>query len=372
MRLLDRYLFRELCTPLLYSLAGFFIFWVGADMFREQAFLQPLKLAEIAGYYLVTAPAQLVEILPITLLLGLLYALSNHARNFEITAIRAAGVSIWRLALPYFLVGFAATLIAFVLNEYWVIPDRDARLDLVKRWRAQASPKEAKRGLVELNFSNDIQGRKWHADVYDPKTAQMLKVEVIGSVAGQTEYWLRASNAVYTSPGWTFYNAIEYRPRSETNRIPTPVLKTNVMARPDFTETPEEIRSELKIAARLNLGGGREADLPLREILDYLRFHPELKPEDQKWLFTYLHGRLATPFRCLVVVLIALPFGAASGRRNVFVGVASSIFIAFAYFILARVSIMLGTGGHLAPWLAGWAPNLLFGGVGLFLTFRLR
>jgi len=73
-----------------------------------------------------------------------------------------------------------------------------------------------------------------------------------------------------------------------------------------------------------------------------------------------------------VVVLIALPFGAASGRRNVFVGVASSIGITFAFLLLMRISLALGASGYLPAWLAGWLPNLIFGFIGLWLTARTR
>ena len=73
-----------------------------------------------------------------------------------------------------------------------------------------------------------------------------------------------------------------------------------------------------------------------------------------------------------MVVLIALPFGAAAGRRNVFVGVASSIFIAFGFLVLTRVGLALGTGGHMPAWLAGWLPNIVFGAIGLWLTARAR
>jgi len=70
--------------------------------------------------------------------------------------------------------------------------------------------------------------------------------------------------------------------------------------------------------------------------------------------------------------LIALPFGAAAGRRNVFVGVASSIVICIGYIILAQIGIVLGTGGYLPAWLAGWFANLFFGVLGLWLTARVR
>jgi lipopolysaccharide export system permease protein len=106
------------------------------------------------------------------------------------------------------------------------------------------------------------------------------------------------------------------------------------------------------------------------EILQYLRLHP--KPMQASLLYTKLQGRLATPWTCLVVVLIAIPFGAASGRRNVFVGVASSILIFFAYYVLQQVCLALGAGGSLPAWVAGWLPNLAFGLTGLWLTTRVR
>ena len=105
-------------------------------------------------------------------------------------------------------------------------------------------------------------------------------------------------------------------------------------------------------------------------ILNYLRLHPN--PGQAATLYTKLAGRLATPWMCLVVVLIAIPFGAGSGRRNVYVGVASSILICFAYYVLQQVSLAAGAGGRLPPWLAGWLPNITFGLVGLILTARVR
>lgn len=70
------------------------------------------------------------------------------------------------------------------------------------------------------------------------------------------------------------------------------------------------------------------------------------------------------------MVLIALPFGARSGRHNVFAGVASSLFICFGYFIMQRIAMGLGVGGTLPPLLAAWLPNLVFGLTGLGLIWR--
>jgi len=84
------------------------------------------------------------------------------------------------------------------------------------------------------------------------------------------------------------------------------------------------------------------------------------------------HGRLAAPWTCLVVVLIAIPFGAGSGRRNLFFGVAGSIFIVAGYLLTQKLSLAVGTAGYLPAWLAAWLPNLLFGATGIALTTRVR
>ena len=103
MRLLDRYLLRELLIPLGYCLGGFLVFWIAFDLFSDLGAFQQEKLKplEIGEYYLALLPKLLQDIVaPAALLLALLYTLTNHARHQELTAMRAAGVGLWRLCLP--------------------------------------------------------------------------------------------------------------------------------------------------------------------------------------------------------------------------------------------------------------------------------
>ena len=120
MRRLDRYLLRELMVPLGYCLAGLILFLITADLFAKLSEYQHLKMhgTDIAEYYFFNLPGMLVFVMPISLLLALLYSLTNHARHNEITAMRAAGISLWRLCLPYFAVGLVATGLLYVMNEY--------------------------------------------------------------------------------------------------------------------------------------------------------------------------------------------------------------------------------------------------------------
>ena len=375
MRLLDRYLLRELLVPLGYCLCGFLLFWISSDLFVNLGEFQKKGLVprDIAEYYLVMLPEYLVLVLPIGLLLALLYALTNHARHQEITAIRAAGVSLWRLTLPYLGVGFLASLALFAANEFWV-PSSDERAKAIfKRHQAPDPHAPGRNEYRILGFDNTRDGRKWVIDVYNSETGEMIGPKVYPLVPDSSKPWeLRAERARRIKGVWTFYNVHVFKQAADTNAPPVPALQTNVLAVPEFSETPEEISSEIKISESKTLRAAKKADVPIKDLVNYLRLHSVLSASDRAWLYTKLEGRLAAPWTCVVVVLIAIPFGVAGGRRNVFVGVASSIVICFVYFVLLQIGLALGTSGRLPPWLAAWFPNLSFGLAGLWMTARVR
>jgi lipopolysaccharide export system permease protein len=375
MRLLDRYLLRELLVPLGFCLAGFMLFWVASDLFVSLGELQKkgLGAGDIVQLYLVKLPEFLVLVLPISLLLALLYALTNHARHQEITAIRAAGVSLWRLSLPYLGVGLLASVALFAINELWV-PRSDELARAIERRHQAANPQAPGRNeYPNLYFENRRDGRLWRFGVWNALTGEMTEVGVYPTEQNGAQPWeLRAERARLVDGVWTFYNALVLKEAADTNAPPVPVLRTNVLAVAEFHETREEINSEIKIRERMTIRGAKKADVPIKDLVIFLRLHPRPSRSDWYWLHTKLDGRLAAPWTCLVVVVIALPFGAAGGRRNVYVGVASSIIICFTYVILQQVMLALGTSGRVEPWLAAWLPNLAFGLVGVCLTARLR
>ena len=377
MRLLDRYLFRELLLPLCFCLGGFLLLWSSGELMQKLPDLQKAKMHffDVVEYCLLLTPEKLPDILPMALLIGLLYALTQHARHNEITAMRAAGISLWRLAVPYLGVGLGCSLALFAVNEL-IVPKAAARAEdiLTRNIRAPGETRESE--LVRnLGFTNARERRTWEQiGTFNLLSGEMAEVQVKWIQADGTHCRLHAKRGVYTNGAWAFFNVQELRQPPGANSMLVPSMATNFLVKPEFTETPDEIRSEVQIAESLSrsLRRAKRADIPIRVLQDYLRLHPHLSPSDHAWLFTKLHGRFAAPWTCLVVVVIALPFGAVSGRRNVFVGVASSIFICFAFFVLSMVSLALGSGGALPPWLAAWLPNLVFGGAAVFMISRVR
>ena len=369
MRLHDRYLFRELLTPLAYCLGGFLVFWISVFFCREMETIQEkkLNLLDTAEYCAASLPEFFVLVLPILLLLALLYALTHHARHNEITALRAAGVGLWRLCAPYFIVGLAATGIYFALNEIAV--PRGGRW--AKEILSRHVKTETGRKTKTQSFANVRAHRVWQFSGFDAAGDAMVNPTVTWALTDGSWRMLQADRAIRTNGVWTFFNA-QLLKQSGLHGEPVPTASTNILAEPEFDETPERILLQLRFDDTQASLASRSADIPLADLWEYLRNNPDLAGDKEHALLTKFHGRLAAPWTCFVVVLMAIPFGAQSGRRNLFFGVAGSIFICFAYFVLQQVSLAFGMNGTLPGWLAAWLPNFIFAGGGIILMLRTR
>lgn len=369
MRLLDRYLLRELLVPLGYCLAGFLIFYVAFDLIFEINKFQEghLLFLDVVKYYVVTLPEILADqVIPVSLLLAALYALTNHSRHNELTAMRSAGVSLWRMAIPYLAVGVVGGAVIFALNEFCVPEASEASKEILAK---RKYPNQDRNHTGRLEFHNEADHRHWNLADFNKLTAELKGPVIAWEAPDHSSHWIHASSGIYTNGEWRLYNA-ECWDRG-TNEL-YPVSNSNAVTNIRLPETPDSIRTEIKVAALTPADAAKGPQLSLRELMTYLRWHPHLTREKRWPLLTQLQGRLAAPFTCIAVILIALPFGARTGRHNVFVGVAGSIFICFAYFILQKISFGLGVGGYIPPMEAAWLPNALFGITGLILISRMR
>ena len=93
---------------------------------------------------------------------------------------------------------------------------------------------------------------------------------------------------------------------------------------------------------------------------------------DTARLAVELQRKAAFPFVTLILTLIAIPFAVTTGPRGALYGVGVGITLAFTYWITINVFAAIGSGGLLAPGLAAWAPNLLFGASALYLLLTVR
>ena len=497
MRLLDRYLLRELLVPLGFCLGGFFVFWLTFDLLGQLSGFQQrgLGIGSIALYYWYSIPELLGTVLPVGLLLALLYALTQHTRNNEITAIRAAGISLWRICLPYLVLGLSCVAGLHLLNEHVAPGFREQQEDLFHRasgntganlwkeridientaerrvwnigafnvgtgemksprvrfplpsdsfriltartlvwtngrWaafgvvetqhRSAADTQPASRPMVGLDFpalpappavverwkGSDLlvmiptlttvtngnvrtnlmvpmpvtwrtnltavgpDGLDWRIGSMDPRRGELREVRV--RVPADPGAWrlLIGETGRWADDEWVFGRVAEYLFRGATDGDPVTVHHAE-LAVSELSESPSVVRAEIRVNSLRRGKAMKRAELTLAEIRDYRRLHPVVRPELRSTLDTQWHARLAAPWTCLVVVLIAVPFSVAPGRRNLFYGVAGSIGIAFAYFVLQKFGFALGQSGRLPGWVGAWLPNAVFSLIGIVLTHRV-
>ena len=367
MRLLDRYLLGELLVPLFYSLVGFQIFWTAFDLFSNLQLYQERGLgwSQIGKLYFLRTPELLATVLPIALLLALLYSLTNLARTNELVAMRAAGISLARISLPLFSVALFAGGALFLVTEFVAPQATEKSVRLVESGRTDTD-----QWLENLDFRDDALGQFWHIKSYNPNTWEMRQPSVDWT-RDNVRTVVDAARGVWTNGNWVFFSAEKKTYRPATNDLPNQVIATNVLAGQNVGGSPEQLQAEIKISQLDQIRAAKHLRLSLSDILAYWKLHPDMDTDKKAMILTQYHGRIAQPFTCLVVVLVALPFGAASGRRNVMVGVAGSVGICFLYFILMRWGLALGTAGHLPPIIAAWLPNLVFAVAGLILLRRI-
>ena len=102
---------------------------------------------------------------------------------------------------------------------------------------------------------------------------------------------------------------------------------------------------------------------------DYLHFNSDFPPTLLAPFATHLQYRLALPWTCLVVALIAAPLGIGYSRRGILSSVAAAIILVFAMNFVTHLFLALGEGARIPAWAAAWTPNILFGALGLVLLY---
>jgi lipopolysaccharide export system permease protein len=363
LKLLDRYVLRSFFEPFLLCFFGFLAIWLIFDLSDNLSdFLgakAPLKV--VAGFYLTQLPAIVLIVLPVGLLLALLFSLSKMSRNNELIAQLTAGRSVFRILLPLFSVGMLCTALLAWLN-YELAPHSEG-IKKIALEQIQKGKKKMEREAMEAHLFRDRQTlRTWYVEKLRVGSPTFDNVVIIqqdaeGNIiekwyAGRatwdprTQYWiLMRGLRVSFDPGG-----------SVTKRDAFP---NDFRTITDWPETPRRIASS-------NL---EPQNLSVPELREYLMMNQDFTETALAPYRTYLQHRVALPWTCVVVVLIAAPLGIVFNRRGVLAGVASSIFIFFGMIFLTNFFLALGKGSRVTPETAAWAPNLAVGLIGLVLLW---
>lgn len=374
MRLLDQYILRQLGLPLMFCMVGFLIFLVSGDILAQLEDFTKLGIhpVDILTYYLLKAPGFLELLAPVAFLLSLLYGLIQMTRFHETTAMRAAGISLWRIAAPIFAGAIFLGILSFAYREIWSVEFETRARGLLQPPPTEEAGLANRGGSARLYYYNEAANRRWDID--------SLKSSDASEIAGVNVQWrspdglkmfLWARQGKYESPLWVFQDVQLYASRDgdmlpqKNQKLDDYSVTTEILP-----ETPEFLLSQLKVSQIDDIREARDTLFNIREITILKKSLPTMSDEYRALIDTKLHSQISGAFKFLVVALIAVPLGCRPGRRDAFLGVAVCMGVCFSYFVIERISVPMGITGKMLPWLAAWLPNIIFGGTGIFLMVR--
>lgn len=357
MKILDRYMVRELGGPFLFGLAAFTLLFVAGQLLNIARLVseEHADVVAAAKYFVYTLPGTLVLTFPMSMLLAVLLAMSRLSADSEVTAIRAGGVSLYRMAAPLVAVGLAASLVALLFQEY-VVPSATTKANDILRHEIQTGNSDIlSNQLVSTTLpSGDTQVT--YAQGFDPKTDELQGTTVETFRDGLLQSLLFAPRAKYHGDSWQFFDAAAYQLVPSCCKLSAfPVLDIDIGADPsqlvERAKQPEDMsRAEI---ARLLKGGVKSSD----------------RSRYARLLVTY-HSKLARPFASLVFALLAIPLGIRPQRSSSGAGFGISIAIVFAFYVTSTLCLAIGQAAPALSLTMAWLPNLAFFLTGIWLLRR--
>ena len=305
------------------------------------------------------SPSFLTFTVPISVLLGTLLGIGRLSSDSEITAFKASGISLYQLYIPIFALSMAAYLFTTFLVLYglpWGNRGFRATLYLIAQSRADVEIKE-----------------RVFNDVFDGLVIYVDKVPVQGKkMEGILIYDERdkdRANTIFAKEGFVVNDpkSHEVALRLIDGDIHRYEPKSNVYQKVQFSTY--DLRLEL---AKIFVSLGKklkEHEMSVEEIKEKMAKMKQ-RGENTTPQEIEIHKRYAIPFVCLVFGLVGLPLGIQPRRSGRSHGFVFSILILLAYYIALTSFEILANRHVIPPPAVGWAPNILFGALGVYLLVK--
>lgn len=366
MRLLDRYLLREIIGPLgLGFLVYTFILLLQALFKSAEMIIQRgLPVSTVGEILLLSMPNIVVLTIPMSLLFGVLIAIGRLAADSELIALRATGVSLLSLYRPILFLSVLLTLVNTVLMVY-LLPWGNHQLQLERL------------NILTRSISTQVQPRVF----WDEWENQVLYVF---DVPGQNEPWegvfLAESIPTTRNNRVTIAERGQVRIDRDGERVVLDLENARVhevdLAEPTTYQVSTHDRLEVVLEdqftseQRARISASKSVrELTLGELYAWSR-DPERPVELRRLAGVEIHKKFSIPFACIVFGIFALPLGFNNRRGSKASGFALSILVIIAYWVLLDSGEGAAQTGGLPPWMAMWGPNILLSSIGFFLLAR--
>jgi len=363
--IVDRYLGRQFLVLFGYGLALATVVVVVGDLMTTLD--RYLKMKPPFGYilehFLYRTPPFVYQGLHIVVLMSTILLFLGLSRSNELTALKAGGVSLYRVSLPVFALAGVVTLGALGFQEIAlpVLNQKGVEVDETKIKR-RTLPQLQKRSEIWYRGREGQGGesRVYYIGLLDPVNREMSGVSILemGPDFGVRRRWdarfLRWSEA---SQAWQARDGVlrQFEP-GRPDRIESFATRT--------LELPERFADFAQVPKAPDV-------MNYRELQEYIRRLRDGGHQVGKYLVD-LYAKLSFPFAHVIMTLVGIPFALQSPRAGRLVGIAVCLALGLGYFLVHSAALALARGEILPPIVAAWSANVLFASLGLFLFLRVR
>jgi len=357
MTIISRYILREFSKSFFYGLAVAASLFFIIELFeRLDTFIKHhASFNIIVKYFFYKLPSIVFTITPVAVLLATFITLGILARNFEIVAFRATGISLFRLVLPILAYTLTVSIISLLGNEL-LTPYTNRKVK---------------------TLYNEIKGRKqkflfkqhqlWYRgeDVIYNINLFSRQYNILRDV---TLYFfdsnfhlckrIDAERAQWKNNQWVFANV--------TTRFFDPEQKNKTLFKRQkvlpLKENPETFKQEVR----------EPKEMSYVELKEYIEKTTQEGYDTKKYLAD-LYAKGSTPFINFIIALLGIPFAISIGRHGGFaLGVTLSFVVGFFYWVFFNMCLALGYSGALPPIISAWIANFIFGTFGLWMLLHIR
>src|SRR5438270_4285639 len=359
-QILDDYVLRQFLEYLGLVLATFTVLTLVFTFFEQLGDIIRNRIALITvGEYLVNViPSMVYLMTPLSVLIAVLVTFGLLQKSNELTAMKATGISLYRLIVPILILAAMLSLTLFVFDQLY-LPRANKRQDALrneikgKPAQTYLNPQHkwifgAHQEIYYYEFFDSERNQFANLSVFDidPKAFALTERTFASRV-----FWNDSLRKWVFERGWT-------RTLAATQVKDYRTFDVTTFA--DVDEPPSYFKKEVKQYSEMNFD----------ELKGYIR-ELEQGGFDVVRLKVQLYKKLSFPLITLVMSILAIPFALSAGRQGALRGVATAIGIAVVYWITSGLFEAMGNVNQLPAALAAWSPDVIFALAGGYFMLKV-
>jgi len=357
-KIIDRYIFRELIEPFLFGLGAFTAILSASMILFELVraiILKGMPFIVAMQIFVYRLPGIVIYIFPMAMLLAALLAFGRLSGDSEIIAFRASGVSLYRLMIPVLFLGLLVSFANLTFSEIVVPESNKAAKNLLIETSGKHKPKMQKNVFIP-EMERGVLKRIFYAETLKGSTMQDVIVQEFSQ--GKLTQILTAQEALWqkTKDEWLFKNGTIYL-IAETGEYKH-LIK--------FSEQSVAIKYS---PADFYVDDKKPEEMTIAELKEFIKLKEKMGVNVTDFKLQ-LNMKMAIPFASLVFALLGAPLGITRRRASSSLGLGLSILVIFVYYILTFVSMAIGELNILAPGLSAWLPNIITGSIGWYILSK--